>query len=201
MALKRFVLTVIFAVLLLPALASAGEHQRDSWYIGFGLGMGLGASYEADGEEITFEDWLSPLDTGPEVAINFKVGKTLNENHLLGFDITAVGQSGTGYGIDAQIQITDYFIMWTYFPQEEGFFTRLGGGASVLSVEITSYSDSYSDSVNGYGLLGGVGYAFWLGEGFNLTVNLDHSRQFYSGSNNDPDGSQFTALYLGFDWY
>ena len=196
MALKRFVLTVIFMVLLLPALASAGEHQRDTWYIGFGLGTGDG-SYEYQGEEITFDDWLSGLDAGPKTAINFKVGKTLNSKNLLGFDITAVGQSGTGYdwagSYEAQIMIANYFLMWTHFPQEEGLFFRLGGGPSILALEVNSYRESYS----GYGLLAGVGYAFWMGEAFNLTVNLDHSRQSYS----KPDSSQFTILYLGFDWY
>ncbi len=194
MVLKRFVITVVFAVLLLPALALAGEHERDTWYIGFGVGLGLDASYEYQGEEITFDDWLSGLDTGPKVAINFKVGKTLNSKNLLGFDITAAGQSGTGYGIDAHIQINNYFLMWTHFPQEEGLFFRLGGGPSIFVVEV----DNLSESESGFGVLGGVGYAFWLGEAFNLTVNLDHSRQSYSG---DVDSSQFTILYLGFDWY
>ncbi len=59
---------------------------------------------------------------------------------------------------------------------------------------------SASDSTGGFGILGGIGYAFWLGKSFNLTLNIDHSRQFYSGGS-DPDNSQFTIFYLGFDWY
>ena len=197
MVLKRFVLTVIFTVLLLPALASAGEHERDTWYIGFGLGSGDG-SWTVNDTEVTFEDWLSGLDAGPKTALNFKVGKTLNEKNLLGFDITSLGQSGTGYGIDAHIQINNYFLMWTHFPQEEGPFFRLGGGPSAITADITTPFGDYSDSESGFGFLGGVGYAFWLRDRFNLTVNLDHSRQSYSG---DVDNSQFTIVYLGFDWY
>ena len=194
MVLKRFMLTVIFSVLLLPALASAGEHQRDTWYIGFGLGTGDG-SWTVNGDEVTFDDWMSGLDAGPKVALNFKVGKTLNSKNLLGFDITALGQSGTYYGIEeAHIQINNYFLMWTHFPQEEGLFFRLGGGPSIIVAEVNNVSGSES----GIGVLGGVGYAFWLGDAFNLTVNLDHSRQSYG---EDVDSSQFTILYLGFDWY
>jgi hypothetical protein len=55
---------------------------------------------------------------------------------------------------------------------------------------------------NRYGVLAGVGYTFWIGKSFNLTINFDHSRQFYaSGDVNYPSNSQFTALHLGFDWY
>ena len=131
--------------------------------------------------------------------MNFKVGKTLNSKTLIGFDLTAVSQTGSLGGIDGYIQINNYFFMFIHFPKEEGFFIRAGGGLSNLMFEIDG-AFSGSDSTSGFGILGGIGYAFWLGKRFNLTLNIDHSRQFYEGGN-DPDNSQFTSFYVGFDWY
>ena len=190
------ILTIVFFAFQGNGLA--GTHQRDNWYIGFGLGGAFDASYEDAGQERTFDDWLEfwGFDKDPKISLNFKVGGTLSPKTLLGFDITAVGQSGSLPGVDGHIQINNYFLMLTHFPKKEGFFIRAGGGLSILTAEI----DTASDTANGFGLLGGLGYAFWLGESFNLTLNIDHSRQFYSGGS-DPDNSQFTIFYVGFDWY
>ena len=103
---------------------------------------------------------------------------------MIGFDLTAVSQTGSLGGIDGHIQINNYFFMFTHFPKEEGFFIRAGGGLSNLMFEIDG-AFSASDSTGGFGILGGIGYAFWLGKSFNLTLNIDHSRQFYEGGN-DP---------------
>jgi len=188
------ILTIVFFAFQGNGLAET--HQRDNWYIGFGLGGAFDASYEDAGQEITFDDWLSGSDKDPKISLNFKVGGTLSPKTLLGFDITAASQTGSLPGVDAHIQINNYFLMLTHFPKEEDFFIRAGGGLSALTAEVNTLSDTAS----GFGLLGGLGYAFWLGESFNLTLNIDHSRQFYSGGT-DPDNSQFTIFYVGFDWY
>jgi hypothetical protein len=187
---------------LLPAAASAqGGHQRDSWYIGFGLGGGLSAGWEVDGDTISFDEWLDGLEKDPKISLNFKVGGTLSQRTLLGFDVTAVSQTASAGGVDVHAQINNYFLMMTHFPHDEGFFIRLGGGFSNVVATINSPSGDFSSKVNGVGALGGIGYALWLGKSFNLTLNLDHSRQWYPSSPGEPDRSQFTILYLGFDWY
>ena len=180
----------------------AETHQRDSWYIGFGLGGAFDASYEINGQDNTFDDWLDywGFDKNPKVSFNFKVGKTFSKKTLMGFDLTAAGQSGSQPGGDGHIQINNFFFMLTHFPQEEGFFIRAGGGLSILTAELDTGVGTISDSATGFGILGGIGYAFWLGKRFNLTINIDHSMQFYEGGN-DPDSSQFTIFYMGFDWY
>lgn len=191
---------LVAAVFVLPLSAEGGTHQRDSWYIGFGLGGGFGEALEMNGGEASFSDRLEGMDKGPKLSINFKVGGTLSPKTLLGFDATALGQSGSSYGIDKHVQINNYFLMLTHFPREEGFFIRVGGGLSSFVFDVEGYYGG-TNTVSGFGLLGGVGYAFWLGESFNLTINLDHSRQFYSGGTGEPDRSRFTIIYLGFDWY
>lgn len=202
MRIRNLLLLITLFCLTLPATAQAQtRHQRGDWYIGFGLGGGLSADYKIDGDTVTFDDWLEGLDKDSKLSLNFKVGGTIDSKNLLGFDITAVNQTGTAIGVDALIQINNYFLMWTHFPREEGAFFRLGGGLSNIVAEVNSSFGDFSDRVNGEGLLLGVGYAFWLGQSFNLTLNLDHSRQWYSSGAGEPDSSQFTIFYIGFDWY
>lgn len=195
-----FILLVV-AVVVFPTKGTAETsepHTRSNWYIGFGLGGVLDARHTLNGKDITFDDWMQGAEEkGAKTAINFKVGGTLSPKTLLGFDVTAAGQTGKFGGQNVQIQINNYFIMLTHFPNEEGFFIRAGGGFS----NIMAKTPIGTDVVSGYGVLGGIGYAFWLGQSFNLTLNLDHSRQFYSAGSNKPDKSQFTIAYIGFDWY
>lgn len=159
-------LTMVCFALPAPVLAQ-GKHQRSSWYIGFGLGGGIDARWNVEGETVTFDDWLEGLDKDPKISLNFKVGGTLNPKTLLGFDITAVSQTGSASGIDAHIQINNYFLMLTHFPREEGFFIRVGGGLSNIMAEVDNLSE-----VNGFGLLGGLGYAFWLDTGPGLDFGI-----------------------------
>ncbi|MCC7201624.1 MAG: hypothetical protein IT393_03020 [Nitrospirae bacterium] len=194
-----FIFLVMLIIFPAKGMAKTPEtHKRSNWYIGFGLGAGLDARYTIDGNEITFDDWFKGVDTkDTRVALNFKVGATLSPKTLLGFDGIAVGQMGSYAGSDLQLQINNYFLMLTHFPIEEGLFVRVGGGLSNIMYKV----GGSTNVVPGYGLLGGVGYAFWIGKSFNLTLTLDHSRQFYYGSVGEPDTSQFTIAYLGFDWY
>lgn len=201
MNIKILFIVAACVVFILPSLAEGGTHQRDSWYIGFGIGTGFDEAWELNGHDVSFDDWFGSADQGPKLALNFKAGATLSPRTLLGFDLTALGQSGTLGGVDGHVQINNYFLMLTHFPREEGFFIRAGGGLSSLVIMVDGGYFSGDETVSGVGLLGGIGYAFWLGKSFNLTVNLDHSRQFYSSGAGEPDKSRFTILYLGFDWY
>lgn len=175
-------------------------HVRDTWYIGFGIGGGFGESLKIGGQNYRYSELLDGLDTSGKAFLNFKVGSTLSPNLLLGFDATALGQSGTNFGADEHVQINNYFAMLTYFPVRQGFFLRGGGGWSAAMIQLNTFYGDFLSTSRGFGALVGMGYAFWLGKTFNLTVNLDHSRQFYD-NNNSIDNSKFTALYLGFDWY
>ena len=48
----------------------------------------------------------------------------------------------------------------------------------------------------------GLGYAFWIGQHFNMTANLDFSRQWYGESTDlNVDDSQFWSFWIGADWY
>jgi len=172
------------------------EHERRSWYIGFGFGSGTG-SFVFDGDTVTLNEMFEGL-TYTTVTINFKVGGTVSPYLLVGFDVSAIRRQGSGEGITAAVQINNYDAMVTYFPLKEGFFIRGGGGFSSAIKEISGYGTA---GVGGVNVLIGTGYAFWLLKSFNLVLNLDYSTQFYGGKEGDPDRSQFLNFYLGFDWY
>jgi hypothetical protein len=178
------------------------EKQRDRWYIGFGLGGGDGSLELSDGSH-SFEDYVGTDPT--QVFLNFKVGATITPKLLLGFDLTAIRSEFDGGGATAGAQVTNYDAVATFFPTGRGFFLRGGVGLSAFGYDVETGYGSASDSTTGVNVLGGVGYAFWLGKAFNLTLNLDASAQSY-GEQDDayallPESSSFWSLYVGFDWY
>jgi hypothetical protein len=178
--------------------------RRSPWYIGFGLGTGDGSLRFAGGtfsfkEEHEFL-WGKSLDP-TNISLNFKVGATLSPTLLVGFDITAVRSQYDEGGYTSGIQVNNYDAVVTWFPQGEGFFVRGGAGLTAWTENVDTPLFLGDSSGRGYNVLAGVGYAFWLGPTFNLTVNADYSLQSYGSSSSDPESSRFWALWVGFDWY
>ncbi len=122
------------------------------------------------------------------------MGVTLGPSLLLGFSGSSVAQTGKLAGNDIHLQINNYLLAVTWFPAEQGFFVRGGGGVSNILID----TGTSTDRANGYGLLLGAGYASQFAERHNITLTVDHSRQSYSGSTTKPESSQFTAAYLGY---
>jgi hypothetical protein len=193
-----------------------GAKERDGWYIGFAVG-GLGnARIELeDGIADSFAGYAG--DDTAQLFLNFKVGATLTPRLLLGFDLTSMYAAWDGPGTEGLATVSNYDAVVTFFPARKGLFVRGGLGLATFSydAEWMRYTEdpephvaptSGSGSATGLSLLAGVGYAFWLGRSFNLTLNLDVSRQGYGARDDDPLGmvpeaSTLWALYAGFDWY
>jgi hypothetical protein len=183
-------------------------HQRDSWYIGFGIGGGdasisLPASASPTPGTYSMKEFFGTSPT--KLTMNFKVGATLTPRLLLGADITGFAASATYdtiYGeADRSLSISTLTGMVTFFPMETGLFLRGGLGLASFSTKLSvPGSPTSTADASGVAYAAGVGYAFWLGRSFNLTANLDFSGQSYGGGDG-PDSTRFWALGLGFDWY
>ena len=194
-------------ILLFSTFSLAQEHKKSSWYIGFGLGTGDGA-WEVNGEEVTFNEWFEGVSTSPRVTFNIGIGGIVNPKLHVGFEGSGIRQEGDGeiygYGVEGNVQINNYLAALTYFPNGEGFFLKAGAGLSSIRYEISTsiYSSvvSVSESYSGTALLGGLGYAFWVGKHFNLCINADYSVQNYT-DDEAPDTSHFWNLYLSFYWF
>lgn len=184
----------------------ARTQRRGPWYIGFALGGGNGSIADGGGR-YSLEEYVGGSPTN--ASFNFKVGATLSQKLLLGFDTTAVRSQATYddpvYGPETTFaaQITNYDAVATFFPMEKGLFVRAGAGLSALTLSYTNSRHSDSNTYTGVNVLGGVGYAFWLLRSFNLTVTLDVSGQSYGSPQNasDPESSTFWTLGVGCDWY
>lgn len=166
--------------------------------------MPAGPNFAAGND--SFKEYIGRSPT--TVALNFKLGATLSPRLLLGGDITAIRSAASEAGTDVALQISTYNAVVTWFPVERGFFLRGGLGFANFSYDVKGPAMDASNSETGVSALVGLGYAWWLGQHFNLTANLDFSRQSYGSeeANKDrygalPTSSGFWALGLGFDWY
>ena len=180
----------------LPQPNRTGTRIPAHWYIGSGIGPGFGAKYKLNGQTITFDDRLQgATDKSSLLALNIvNAGIALSPNLLFGFSGSAVAQSGKIAGNDTQLQINNYFAALTWFPAEKGFFVRGGAGLSNIFID----TGTSSDTVHGFGILVGAGYALPVARRHNITFTVDYSRQSYSGSSTKPDNSQFAGAYLGY---
>ncbi len=199
---------LVAALLVAPLAASAQEAgwyapTRGPWYIGFGIGAGDGQTY-LGGTTSSFHELLAASGADHfRLGGNFKIGATLNPNTLLGFDLTVLRAFGSAPGdYNTWVQVSNWNLMFTFFPMQQGLFLRGGGGLAWLE---TGIQDRYTlaqmtrDYV-GLDVLGGVGWAFWLSRRFNLTVNADLSWQLYPWAD-DVRGSRIFLVYVGFDFY
>ncbi|BDG02607.1 hypothetical protein [Anaeromyxobacter oryzae] len=173
------------------------ERTRGSWYIGFGLGGGGGSISDSAGTH-GLKDFVGPNPT--VLSMNFNVGATISPQLLLGLDVgavAAISSTETSPGVkDTQIQTTYYDVALTYFPWERGLFVKGGMGLTALTWDLDAGGRS---TWRGYDMMAGVGYAWWLGQSFNLTFNLDGSKAWYGS--NGPDSTQTFSLHLGCEWY
>jgi hypothetical protein len=191
---KIALVTVLF--LIIAANSSfAQEHQKSSWYIGFGLGSGQ-AKFEGDK---AFENADSK---SPKITFNFGVGAILNPNIHLGFDVSAWRQEAEYdyYNQTISYQINNYMLALTFFPMETGLALKAGVGACVFVYNNDYDGGSTAESYSGKAFLFGVAYHFWLGETFNLGLNLEYSKQYY---NDDEvfDDTDFWNAYVSFYWF
>jgi hypothetical protein len=176
-----------------PGQYAPPAKQRGSWYIGFGLGGGDG-TVKLDGRSVDFDDMVYSGST--PLAFNLRLGATVSPKLLVGFDGGFVGASSDSGGYASTIQLNYYDVGVMYFPAERGLYLRGAAGLSGIVWDVEPLGRS---SARGFNVVGGIGYAFWIGRTFNLTLNLDASRHWFSEEG--LDGGTSWSGWLGFDWY
>jgi len=203
-----------------PEADKEPEKKRDSWYIGFGFG-GAAGSVKSDGKWKSHSDHLGlEKESSGLAAENLEVGGTINEHLLIGGRLaSATWHGGKKWG-DATISQIAIYVSANWFPFNggRGLFLRGGLGSASMGVttppEYAVTSDGALDGEQPFttgdektftGVAGtfGVGYAFWLGESFNLTLNVDAHYGSFNGKEEkgEPTEGWYNSGTLGFMWY
>jgi hypothetical protein len=185
---------------------------RSPWYAAFSIGGGDGnirlpARIGQPKGTYSLHDFFGK---GPTTfAFDLDIGASLTPKLLLGGELTvfvAAATYSTPFGdLSRSVGMSNLNAVLTFYPFERGLFLR--GGAGIASISATAESFNVlgnktktTDSASGGDIALGAGYAFWLGQRFNLSLNLDWSRQFFGRSEN-VDGASFWRFGLGFGWY
>lgn len=157
------------------------SRYRNHWYIGFGIGGGLGA-VSSNGD-------ASERQGG--VSINFKVGGMITPNFLLGFEASA-----WRYQRDkAAVQFNHYDVVATLFPfYDGGFFIKGGVGLGLAVLDLGGVL--YNSTEPGFDLKLGLGYEWQLLTSFNLGADLSYGMTKYDGG-----ATHDVGLHLSFMWY
>ena len=203
------ILVLLFTVFVIEnaSIGYAKQHNKDNWYIGFGLGYG-DVQVKPDGSDsFSFSD----VDGSTQFSLQFGIGGMVSEKFHLGFDLSVISYSNTitytWNTVEQTMQFKNYLLMATFFPNKKGFFLRAGAGLSSWSITIEnkmlsgSEIFSGSESVSGIGVLGGIGYAFWIGESFNLVLNFDVGLASFSDKDNFEGKLTYYNMYLSFYWF
>lgn len=195
----------LVAVLLAVPLA-AGAHDpgpatrgdRDAWYLGFGIGTGSGSAGRHGGRA-SFRD-LS-VDRPRNGFFNVRAGATLSDRLLLGGEFSGIAAVANEAGVDSTVSVSNLDLVATFFPTGRGLALRGGAGWSRFDRTLDGAGLHEDQRRDGANLMAGVGYAWWLGRSFNLSLNLDVFQQWYGASDAFVESSRCAVAYLGFDWY
>jgi hypothetical protein len=201
-----------------PAPPPRAPYTRDSWYLGFGFGTGAGTSTGTGSEAGS----LTSMGAGAltNLVLSARGGVTLTPKLLVGLDVVRLRSASSstisapgvpeldGFKASAVNEITDIDAMATFFPWQRGLLLRGGLGYSTLYRNITRHPSTGLETYRSYGANAtlGAGYAFWLGETFNLSLVVDGSWQHYFSTPTTAYGSTITdtgllTVWAGVDWF
>jgi hypothetical protein len=177
--------------------------QRGPWYIGGGVGYG-------DGSASWYRETWSLgrfMDASPwRLALAFEGGQWIGTRLRVGFDLSWIHLSGSRYGTNATIDLVQPGVTAAFYPFERvpfirGLFIRAAAGYARLAVAMDRPSFSHSESYDGLGLTGGLGYALTIRPPFDAFVRIDATRQWYGSTPAGVDGATLWAAYAGLLWF
>ncbi|MBN2401856.1 MAG: hypothetical protein JXN64_05610 [Spirochaetes bacterium] len=203
---------IIFFCLIInnSANASPGSIDDDgkgAWYIGFGIGSGLGYinTDQSKNQPIPkLADKNHDVDNYHNVTWQFGLGAIINSYFNSGIEISYfncnIDYKDNDDLYSSTVYIYNYFLVGTYYPFINGLSFKIGGGGSTYSESSSGKNTSNPDiSIHGYGFIAGIGYDFKLGKIFNLGLHLDCSKQFYHKKG--LDDTTVISLYASFYWF
>jgi hypothetical protein len=160
----------ILAAISLASVTSFGtahaayDHERNGFFIGFGLGGG------SDEEKYKGLD----DDSGGGGVGNFRIGGALNRTFALGLETTGfTRQTDIAGGGTLQRNATVAALAATVFPTQGGYYLRGGVGFARVSAEYRDAGLTLSGDEGGLGVLFATGYEFRLTPKFALAPQFE----------------------------
>lgn len=153
---------VVMAASVVAVPAVAGDHPQDrtGFFIGLGAGWGnMGADLEA-------------FDTDRENSVsgNFRFGWAVANNIAIGLEssswVKKYDINGTSTDLNLLASVTTFAV--TVFPGNMGLYLRGGLGFATAREQLEGGGNTVSQTENGLGLLGAVGYEWRLTQKFAL---------------------------------
>lgn len=181
-----------------PIPDSRRPGERDFWYIGFGLF--LFGDLLADGDRL-----LKDVDS--KSGLDFEVGITVTNGFLVGLDLGSYAETRG----DTSTGVSHFGAAATYFPFGKGPYVKGGlysGSYSIRVKKSLDPADTETSQANGSAVGIGVGYAFWIGDSFNLLAEYEYkSYQLEKVTNDqtiiplDISSASNWGIGIGFYWY
>lgn len=205
---KKTVVVLITLCLVQTASMNATAREKGSWYIGFGLGSGIGWLDTDDYGRNTFRESFDKIgdrngfdfsDPAPAFTGLFGVGAIISPIFHLGGEVSGITQQVSDKGYIVTLRVLSAYVTGTYYPVEKGLLFKLGAGYNRFSEEVIGGGDIRDNGTSGYGGLVGIGYDISFGSSFNLGLHADYTMQQYNrkGINN----LSFLNIYVSFYWF
>jgi hypothetical protein len=174
------------------------DARRGPWYVGGGGGYG-------DGSVSWYRETWSLgrfMDASPwRLALALEGGQWIGTRVRVGLDLTWIHMSGARNGANATVDLLQPGVAAAFYPFKWGLFVRAAAGYARLGVGMDRPSFSHSESYDGFGLTGGLGYALTIRPPFDAFVRIDATRQWYGSTPAGVDGATLWAAYAGLLWF
>jgi len=184
--------TLLCVALLLGSAIEAGAthpHDRNGFFIGFGLGGG-------NGEMIVGDDSSDREEGG---TANFRLGWAVSPRVTLGLEAATFARTEEVLGEEVTFIFSAATFGVTVYPTDSGFYLHGGGGfgGTDIEVDVAGVKVSYEES--GFSLLGAIGYEWRLTPKFALGPKMEY---VYLGIDGDiVDSANFISLAAQLSWY
>ena len=186
------------------------DHYRNRFYAGIEIRGAWGNTPNSERRNT-----LGSLTSLSTTSVVYEAGVTLNPTLLLGIRIGNLYQDTTQREQFIEENFVDTYLLASYFPDGKGRFVRFGIGGIFYNYSnwysgyldhsddgkhlITEPPPDYRDNFSKAGIAGlvGLGYAYWVGKHWNITMSADLSNYFLTNENT----SHVLSFNIGTYWY
>ena len=185
---------------LVPMPRDPGARLHDGFYLrmSIGIGPGSGTWTHTDlglpGDQVKLKGTGAMFDImiGGSPVPGFVLGGAFVSHHILNPKLTSSGQSSDTFGLDITYDLNTLGLFAAVYPDpKHGFNLHALVGYSEISVSSGNIQSTHNPV--GFGIMGGVGYDFWVGDQWSVGPDL---RIAYAKGSIDSGGVKDDGTYF-----